>query len=302
MIDIDALMQCFSTSACTVNQLTSGLIIGMLLFLVASGVTLIFGVLGVINFAHGSFYMMGAYLAYSAYQVTGNYYLAALAGAAGAAVLGIIFEKYIISRVYDEDVLMQLLVCYAVILIADDAVKLIWGAEYLAMGVPDQFRLPPFRIAGGYVPPFYLFLVCMAVLIAIICVLVVTKTRFGKIVRAAAHNRTMVSALGVRVPLYFAALFGMGCALAGIAGALAAPVRSLTPGMGFGILVESFIVTVIGGMGSIVGAFLAAIILGLTRSIGSVGFPLFVDGLMFLMMALVLIFRPQGLLGRKVGR
>lgn len=302
MIDVDALTQCFSTAACTVNQLTSGLIIGMLLFLVASGVTLIFGVLGVINFAHGSFYMMGAYIAYTAYQVTGNYYLAALAGAAGAAVLGIIFEKYIISRVYGEDVLMQLLVCYAVILIADDAVKLIWGAEYLAMGVPDQFRLPPFRIAGGYVPPFYLFLVSMAVIIAIICVFVVTKTRFGKIVRAAAHNRTMVSALGVRVPIYFAALFGMGCALAGIAGALAAPVRSLTPGMGIGILVESFIVTVIGGMGSIVGAFLAALILGLTRSVGSVGFPLFVDGLMFLMMALVLIFRPQGLLGRKVGR
>ncbi len=302
MIDIDALIQCFSTPACVVNQLTSGLIIGMLLFLVASGVTLIFGVLGVINFAHGSFYMLGAYFAYSVYVATGNYFLAALAGALGAAFWGILFEKFIISRVYGEDVLMQLLVCYAIILITDDAVKMIWGAEYLAMGVPDEFRMPPFQVMGGFVPPFYLFMICAAVVIAILCVLVVNHTRFGKIVRAAAVNRQMVSALGVRVPLYFAMLFGLGCALAGIAGALAAPVRSLTPGMGFGILVESFIVTVIGGMGSISGAFLAALILGLTRSIGSVGFPLFVDGLMFLMMALVLIFRPQGLLGRNLGR
>ena len=170
------------------------------------------------------------------------------------------------------------------------------------MGVPNEFRMPPFKVMGGFVPPFYLFMVGAAVVIAILCVVVVNYTKFGKIVRAAAVNRQMVSALGVRVPLYFAILFGLGCALAGIAGALAAPVRSLTPGMGFGIVIESFIVTVIGGMGSIPGAFLAALILGLTRSIGSVGFPLFVDGTMFMMMALVLIFRPQGLLGRKLNR
>lgn len=302
MIDIDALIQCASVPACVVNQLTSGLIIGMLLFLVASGVTLIFGVLGVINFAHGSFYMLGAYFAYTVYVATGNYFLTALGGAVGAAIFGILFEKFIISRVYDEDVLMQLLVCYAIILITDDMVKIIWGAEYLSMGVPDEFRMPPFKVMGGFVPPFYLFMVGAAVVIAMVCIYVVNYTRFGKIVRAAAANRQMVSALGIRVPLYFALLFALGCALAGIAGALAAPVRSLTPGMGFGILVESFIVTVIGGMGSIPGAFLAALILGLTRSIGSVGFPLFVDGAMFMMMALVLIFRPQGLMGKKLNR
>lgn len=302
MIDFDALSMCFSTPACMVNQLTSGLIIGMLLFLVASGLTLIFGVLNVINFAHGVFYMLGAYFAYTVYVATGSYFLAAIAGALGAAFFGILFERFIISRVYGEDVLMQLLVCYAIILIADDVVKLVWGAEYLAMGVPSEFRMPPLKLMGGFVPPFYLFMVCAAIVIAILCVVVVNYTRFGKIVRAAAVNRTMVSALGVRVPLYFAMLFGLGCALAGIAGALAAPVRSLTPGMGFGIVIESFIVTVIGGMGSIPGAFLAALILGLTRSFGSVGFPLFVDGAMFMMMALVLIFRPQGLLGRKLTR
>lgn len=300
MIEFDALATCFSSTACLVNQVSSGLIIGMLLFLVASGVTLIFGVLHVINFAHGSFYMLGAYFAYTVYAGTESFFLAAVAGAVGAGIAGIIFERLLMSRVYGQDILMQLLVCYAVILIVDDLVKIIWGAEYLAMGVPDEFRVPPWRVAGGFIPPFYLFLVAASVVIGIGTLILVTRTRFGRIVRAAAHNPAMVSALGIRVPLYFALLFGLGCALAGVAGALAAPVRSLTPGMGFGILVESFIVTVIGGMGSIPGAFVAAIILGLTRSFGSVGFPLFVDGAMFLMMALVLIFRPTGLLGRGV--
>ncbi|OAB55324.1 ABC transporter permease [Phormidium willei BDU 130791] len=298
MFDLDALVTCAASAACLVNQTTSGLIIGMLLFLVASGVTLIFGVLHVINFAHGSFYMLGAYFAFTAYALTGNYFLAAAAGALGAGVTGILFERLIMSRVYGQNLLMQLLVCYAFILIVDDLVKIVWGPEYLAMGVPAEFRLPPLRLAGGFVPPFYLFLVAMAVAIGLGSLLLVTRTRFGKIVRAAAQNPAMVSVLGIRVPVYFALLFGFGCLLAGVAGALAAPVRSLTPGMGFGILVESFIVTVIGGMGSIGGAFLAAILLGLTRSIGSVGFPLFVDGAMFLMMALVLIFRPTGLFGQ----
>lgn len=299
MIDFDAIFNCFSTSACVVNQLTSGLIIGMLLFLVASGITLIFGVLKVINFAHGSFYMLGAYFAYTAYLMTGNYFVAVAAGAFGAAISGILFERLIISRVYGENVLMQLLVCYAVVLILDDVVKIVWGSEYLAMGVPDQFRVPPFRVFGGYVPPFYFFMLGMTLAIAVTCMVIINYTRFGKIVRAAAHNRTMVSVLGIRVPLYFALLFGLGCGLAGMAGALAAPVRSLTPGMGVSILIESFIVTVIGGMGSIPGAFLAALLLGLVRSIGSLGFPLFVDGAMFGIMAMVLIFRPEGLMGER---
>ena len=300
MLDLGALADCFSSSACLINQLTSAMIIGMLLFLVASGLTLIFGVLHVINFAHGTFYMLGAYFAYTAYVITDSFLAATLAGALGAGVAGIVFERLLMSRVYGQDVLMQLLVCYAVILIVDDLVKMIWGAEYLAMGIPEEFRVTPIFVAGGVIPPFYLFLVGISVTIGLGTLLLVTRTRFGRIVRAAAHNAPMVSALGIRVPLYFAILFGVGCALAGIAGALAAPVRSLTPGMGFGILIESFIVTVIGGMGSISGAFLAALILGMTRAFGSVGFPLFVDGAMFLIMAIMLIVRPTGLLGRGV--
>ena len=215
MIEFDALATCFSSAACLVNQVSSGLIIGMLLFLVASGVTLIFGVLHVINFAHGSFYMLGAYFAYTVYAGTESFFLAAVAGAVGAGIAGIIFERLLMSRVYGQDILMQLLVCYAVILIVDDLVKIIWGAEYLAMGVPDEFRVPPWRVAGGFIPPFYLFLVGASVAIGIGTLILVTRTRFGRIVRAAAHNPSMVSALGIRVPLYFALLFGLGWGVAG---------------------------------------------------------------------------------------
>jgi hypothetical protein len=149
MLELGALQACLGSTACLVTQTSTGIIIGMLLFLVASGVTLIFGVLHVVNFAHGAFYMIGAYTALSAYNATGSYYLAVLAGAVAAAVIGVLFERLAISRVYKENLLMQLLVCYAFVLIADDAVKIIWGAEYLAMGIPAEFRVPPYRFAGG---------------------------------------------------------------------------------------------------------------------------------------------------------
>ncbi|MCA0250267.1 MAG: branched-chain amino acid ABC transporter permease [Proteobacteria bacterium] len=297
-MDLDALMRCVGTTSCVVTQLTSGMIIGMLLFLIASGVTLIFGVLNVINFAHGSLYMIGAYAAWTFYQLTGSYFVSALGAAVAVGVLGVLFERFLMSKVYGSNVLMQLLVCYAVVLISDDLIKIIWGPVSLSMGMPVEFRLPPLRFFGGVVPPFYIFMIVTAMAIGLLLWLVIARTRFGNIVRAAAVNGPMVSALGIRVNLYYAAVFGIGSALAGAAGALAAPVRSLTPGMGFSILIESFIVTVIGGMGSIVGAFVASIIIGLTRSFGSIGFPLFVDGVMFLIMALVLIFKPSGLFGR----
>ena len=298
-MDFDAIVNCVSSMSCVVTQTTSGLIIGMLLFLIASGVTLIFGVLNVINFAHGSFYMLGAYTAYTIFLTTQSYILAVIGAAVAVGVFGMILERLFMSRVYQADILLQLLVCYAFILILDDAVTLIWGSEFLAMGLPPAFRVPPIRFGGGVIPPFYLFLIGTAVAIAVGLWFIIEKTRYGKTVRAAAQNIDMVSALGIRTPLLYATLFGLGSMLAGAAGGLAAPVRSLTSGMGFSILIESFIVTVIGGMGSIGGAFAAAVILGLTRSFGSLGFPLFVDGMMFLMMALVLIFKPSGLFGLK---
>ena len=298
-MNLEALAACVSSASCAVTQISTALIVGMLLFMVTSGLSLIFGVLGVINFAHGAFYMMGAYFAFAAYQVTNSSLAAFAAGAIGVGLLGIIFERLVMSRVYGRDVLMQLLVCYAIILILDDVVKIVFGAEYRMMGMPEAFALPPVEIAGGFIPAYYVFMIGASLAIGLALWLGINKTRLGKIVRALAINPQMVGALGVNTTLLYAGVFGVGSLLAGIAGALAAPMRTLTPGMGVSILIESFIVTVIGGMGSIAGALIAALLIGFTRAFGAIGFPLFVDGLMFGIMALVLIVKPSGLLGRE---
>ncbi|MBI2714319.1 MAG: branched-chain amino acid ABC transporter permease [Rhizobiales bacterium] len=299
-MDIASLVSCFGSAACVVTQVTSGLIIGMLLFLVAAGLTLIFGVLKVINFTHGSFYMLGAYFALTIFKLSDSYVLTLFGAAFGTALVGLVFERLFMSRVYGQNMLMQLLVCYGFILIFDDVVKIVWGAEFRSMGMPALFQVPPIFVAGGVVPPFYLFLVGVTVVIGGLLWLVIERTRFGKIVRAVAHNPSMVSVLGINTGILYGMVFALGGLLAGFAGALAAPVRSLTPGMGFSILIESFIVTVIGGMGSIVGAFVGALLIGLIRTFGSVGFPLFTEGLMYLFMVLVLIAKPTGLFGKEI--
>ncbi len=299
-MDLDALGQCFLSSGCVLTQTTSGLIAGMLLFLVAAGLTLIFGVLKVVNFAHGTFYMLGGYLAYTAAEFTGSYAVAVVAGGVAMAVFAVLFERALISRVYGGDVLLQLLVCYAVVLIFDDVVKIVWGPDFLAMGMPPAFQVPPLMIAGGILPPFYLVLIGIALSIALALALGLGGTRLGKTIRAAAHNPRMVSALGINTNAVFALVFALGGGLAGLAGGLAAPVRSLTPGMGFSVLIDSFIVTVIGGMGSIAGALLAAIGIGLIRGFGTIGFPSFTDGLIYLAMIVVLVVKPTGLFGREV--
>ncbi len=298
-MDPNALLECVMSTSCIVTQASTGLIVGALLFLVAAGLTLIFGVLGVVNFAHGSFYMLGAYIALTAYRVSDSYVIASVAAGLGVALFSVIFERFFMRKVYGSDVLMQLLVCYAFILILDDAVKLIWGAEFQSMGMPTAFQAPPVILGGGIVPIFYIYLIGAAALIALVLWFILTKTRMGKIVRAAAHNPTMTSALGLNTSLIYAGVFAFGGLLAGLAGGLAAPVRSMSPGMGFSILIESFIVTVIGGMGSVSGALVGALLIGLIRSFGSIGFPLFVEGIMFIAMALILILKPSGLLGKE---
>ena len=299
-MDLASLVSCFGSPACVITQVTSGLIIGMLLFLVAAGLTLIFGVLKVINFTHGAFYMLGAYFALTIFKLTGSYVITLFGAAFGTALVGLVFERLFMSRVYGRNMLMQLLVCYGFILIFDDVVKIVWGAEFRSMGMPTIFQVPPIFIAGGVVPPFYLFLVGVTIVIGVVLWLVIERTRFGKVVRALAHNPTMVSVLGINTGILYGLVFALGGLLAGFAGALAAPVRSLTPGMGFSILIESFIVTVIGGMGSIVGAFVGSLLIGLIRTFGSVGFPLFTEGLMYLFMVVVLIAKPTGLFGKEI--
>ena len=297
-MDLAALIDCLSSASCVVTQASTGLIVGALLFLVAAGLTLIFGVLGVINFAHGSFYMLGAYFALSAYRLSANFALSVVVAGLGVGLFGLLLERLFMRRVYNADVLMQLLVCYAFILILDDVVKSVWGPNFQSMGMPEAFQAPPLLIGGGVVPIFYLYLMAAAGVIALVLWAILSKTRIGKIVRAAAHNPSMTSALGLNTSLIYAGVFAFGGMLAGLAGGLAAPVRSMSPGMGFSILIESFIVTVIGGMGSVSGALVGALMIGLIRSFGSIGFPLFVEGTMFFAMAVILIVKPSGLLGK----
>jgi branched-chain amino acid transport system permease protein len=203
------------STSCLITQTTSGLIIGLLLFMVAAGVSLIFGVLKVVNFAHGSFYMLGAYFAYTAYQISGSYLVAVLAGGIGVAIFGLLFERLLIARVYGSPVLMQILVCYAVILILDDVVKLVWGPDFLSFGMPETFQALPILFAGGVIPVFYLFLIIVTLVIAVLLGLLITKTRYGKVVRAAAVNPTMVSALGINTGIVYASVFVLGGLLAG---------------------------------------------------------------------------------------
>jgi branched-chain amino acid transport system permease protein len=298
-MNLSALAECLATTACAVTQVSTALIVGSLLFLVTSGLSLIFGVLGVINFAHGAIYMLGAYCALSVYTLTGSFALAALGGTLGAALFGMLFERLVMSRTYGRNILMQLLVCYAMTLILDDAVKLLYGAEYRMMGMPAAFAVAPLQIAGGFVPAYYAFMVGISLTAGLVLWLGINRTRLGKIVRALAVNPQMVGVLGINTTLLYAGVFGVGSALAGLAGALAAPIRTLTPGIGVSFLIDAFIVTVIGGMGSIAGAFIAALLIGFVRAFGAIGFPLFVDGLMFGLMALVLVVKPTGLLGRE---
>ena len=299
-MDIFALFDCIISPACLISQAAGGLKIGMLLFLVASGLTLVFGVLGVINFAHGALYMLGAYFSWQVMSVTGHFGLSVILGALGVGIFGLLFERALISRVYNADLLVQILLCYSVVLILDDLVMIIWGDEFLSsVGVPEVFQVPPLFIFDAIIPPFHLAIIGMSFIVGIILWFIMTKTKFGKLVRAAAINPKMLEALGVNTHIIKAGVFMLGSFLAGLGGALAASLSSVVSGMGNSILIESFIVTVIGGMGSISGAFLASLIIGMARSFGAVAMPLFTDGLMFLIMVLVLILRPQGLMGNK---
>ena len=299
-MEIFALLDCIISPACLLSQAAGGLKIGMLLFLVASGLTLVFGVLGVINFAHGALYMLGAYFSWQIMSITGHFGLSVILGALGVGIFGLLFEKILISRVYNAELLVQILLCYSVVLILDDLVMIIWGDEFLSsVGVPEVFQVPPLFIFDAIIPPFHLAIIAMSFIVGLILWFIMTKTRFGRLVRAAAVNPKMLEALGININLLRASVFMLGSFLAGLGGALAASVGSVVSGMGNSIIIESFIVTVIGGMGSISGAFLASLIIGMARSFGAVAMPLFTDGLMFLIMVLVLVLRPQGLMGNK---
>ncbi len=281
-----------------VHVCLAGLSTGMFIWLVASGLTLIFGVLGVLNFAHGSFYMLGAYFCYTFLRLMGdNFWLGLLVGPLCVCAVGFILERYFIRYVYHLALPYQLLLTFAFVLIFDDLVKIVWGAGSISSPTVSGFS-SSVSILGRNFPVYSLFIMIVGPVVALGMWAMLEKTWWGRIIRAASSDREMASALGVRVPALFTAVFVFGTWLGALGGGLAAPyVGLLTPGMGESIIIDAFVVVVIGGLGSLKGAFLGALIIGLLSSFGTRYIPTFDMFLTFILMAAVLLWRPQGFFG-----
>jgi branched-chain amino acid transport system permease protein len=281
-----------------VHVVLAGLSSGMFIWLVASGLTLIFGVLGVLNFAHGSFYMLGAYVSYTLVRALHPYFwLGVLVAPVLVAGIGYLMERRFLRYVYHLPLPYQLLLTFAFVLIFDNLVKIVWGPGSLtpptAAGLEGSVA-----IAGRKFPVYSLFIIAVGPLVALGLWWALERTWLGRTVRAAASDREMAAALGVRVPALFTRVFAFGTWLGALGGALAVPyVGLLTPGMGETIIIEAFIVAVIGGLGSLKGAFLGALVIGVLSAFGTRFFPAFDMFLTFILMAAVLLWRPRGLFG-----
>lgn len=279
-------------------QAFNGLQYGLVLFLVASGLTLIFGIMGIINLAHGAFYMLGAYTAYGVAQATGSLFFAVVGALAAMAVLGFVIERLLISHLYARNHLDQVLLTYGLILVAGEAQRILWGADVHGVAIPAALNFS-LQLTDNLAFPFYrVFLAALCALLAAGMFLVIQKTKIGMWIRAGASNREMVSSLGVDINMLFAVVFGVGAAMTGLAGALSAPLSSVYPGMGDSVIVISFVVVVIGGIGSVKGALYGALLIGLADTFGRVLFPDFASFLVYAVMAGVLLWRPQGLFAR----
>ncbi len=278
-------------------QSLNAVALGMNLFIIAAGLTLIFGVLRVINFAHGAFFMLGAYVCYSVVAWADNFWLGVLGAGLALAALAWVVERTLLRRLYGRDPLAQLLFTFALVLVLGDAVKAIWGTEQYSAAYPAGFdRAVDLGLA--HYPAYLLFLCGLGPSVALGLWLVLERTRWGRIMRAARQDREMLAVLGVNVPLVYNGVFVAGAALAGMGGALAAPRLALTPGMDANVVVECFIIIIIGGLGSLWGSFLGALILGLVTMFGAVLVPEWEIVLTYALMLAVLLWRPWGLLGR----
>jgi len=278
-------------------QLINGVEYGLLLFLVASGLTLVFGVLGVLNFAHGSFYMLGAYLAWWISARTGSLWLAVLIGLPAMILIGFLVERFAIARLYGRDHLSQVLLTYGLVLLFNELQRALFGNDVHGVNTPAALSFTiPLGEAQTW-PAWRAFTALCCIALAAAMRQLILKTRFGMRVRAGASNAEMVEALGIDVRRVFSVVFSAGTALAGLAGMLAAPLTTVYPGMGESILILSFVVVVIGGIGSIKGAFLGALLVGIADTFGKVLLPGFASAIVYAVMAAVLLWRPRGLLG-----
>jgi len=298
-----------------IEQILNGIQFGVMLFLMAAGLTLIFGVMGLINLAHGSLYMVGAFAAASVANYTGSFALAIVASIVAAAVFGAIIEFSILRKLYDRDHLDQVLATFALILIFSEGTRWLFGSFPLYLDVPEA-------LSGSLVLPgdivysrYRLLIIGIGLFVGIGLYFLISKTRTGMRIRAGENDREMIAALGVNISVLYTSVFALGAALAGLAGALVGAIQSVQVGMGEPVLILAFVVIVIGGIGSIRGAFVGALLVGLTDTLGRVllpiGFGTFMDAstatsvgsslssmLIYLLMAGVLIFKPSGLFGR----
>jgi branched-chain amino acid transport system permease protein len=273
---------------------------GLLLFLLASGLTLIFGIMGIINLAHGSFYMIGAYLAFSLAPLFGDQFIVMLiAGMALAAVFGYALEWAFFSYLYQRDHLQQVLMTYGLILVFEELRSLLVGNDVHGVKVPAWLD-GSFALGGLMSYPWYrLFASAACVLLAVALYYVVNRTRLGMMIRAGASNRDMVRGLGIDIRRLYRIVFAAGVALAALAGMIAAPMSSVYPGMGASVLIICFVVVVIGGIGSITGALVASLLVGVVDTFGKVFFAEFSGMGVYVLMAIVLIWRPEGLMGKR---
>lgn len=292
-------------------QLLNGLQYGVLLFLLAAGLTLVFGIMSFVNLAHGSLYMVGAYAGAVAYGAGGSFLLAVAAAMAAALALGLLLEVSIVSRLYRRDHLDHVLATFGLVMFFNEAVRIVWGPQPLFVQVPDALS-GTVDILGFSYPSYRFVIIATGVAVAVAAHVLIHRTRVGMLIRAGAQNPQLVAALGVNIGLLNAMLFGVGAMLAGLAGAMAGPVLSVQSGMGEPVLITTLVVIVIGGIGSVHGALYAALIVGLVDTLGRVFLPLLLRQLaersladaagpalasmsVYLLMAAVLALRPQGL-------
>jgi branched-chain amino acid transport system permease protein len=274
---------------------------GLLLFLVASGLTLIFGIMGVINLAHGSFYMIGAYMAFALSPLFGDQFIVMLlAGVVLAAVFGYVLEWAFFSYLYQRDHLQQVLMTYGLILVFEELRSLLLGNDVHGVKAPPWLE-GSFALGDLMSYPWYrLFASAACVLLAIALYVVVNRTRLGMMIRAGASNRDMVRGLGIDIRRLYRIVFAAGVALAALAGMIAAPMSSVYPGMGSSVLIICFVVVVIGGIGSITGALVASLLVGFVDTFGKVFFADLSGMGVYVLMAIVLIWRPEGLMGKRI--
>ncbi|MBM3487094.1 MAG: branched-chain amino acid ABC transporter permease [Alphaproteobacteria bacterium] len=301
-----------------VEQTLNGIQFGVFLFLISAGLTLVFGIMNMVNLTHGSLYMMGAYYAFALTNLTGSFYLAILLMIPAALVTGIVLELVALRTLYSRDHLDQVLATFGLILFFNELVRLVWGPENKRFDIPQSLSGHVEIIPGIPYPEYRVAIIAVGLLVAVFLYFLIARTRIGMLVRAGASNRMMVGALGVNIRLLYTVIFGIGAALAGLAGGMAGPILSVGTGMGEGMLILAFVVIVIGGIGSIRGALVASVLVGIVETVGRSTVPILLQGflsrdvantagpalasmLIYVVMAAVLFFRPQGLFPARTG-